>query len=40
VKVRLKTNFKKLNYVYVIGNNYRAEKDSLEKLLSSPVKIK
>jgi hypothetical protein len=29
-----------LNYVYVIGNNYRAEKDSLEKLLSNPIKIK
>lgn len=40
VKVRLKTDFKKLNYVYVIGNNYRAEKDSLEKLLSNPEKIK
>ncbi len=30
LKVKLKTDFKKLNYVYVIKNNYREEQDSLE----------
>lgn len=31
-KVRLSTNFKKVNHVYVIKNKYKPERDSLEKI--------
>jgi rod shape-determining protein MreC len=31
LKVRLTADFKKLNYVYVIKNTYKAEQDTLEK---------
>ena len=40
IKVRLKTNFKNLNYVYVVGNNYRNEKDSLEQSSLNLIKSK
>lgn len=32
VKVRLITDFKKLNYVFVIKNKFKQEKDSIEKI--------
>lgn len=33
IKVKLKTDFKKLNHVYIIKDNYKQEKDSLENVL-------
>jgi rod shape-determining protein MreC len=36
VKVKLTTDFKKLNYVYVVGNLLKAEQDSLEKVSQKP----
>ncbi len=40
LKVRLKPDFKKLNYVYVIKNDYRQEQDSLEFILKKQEEIK
>jgi rod shape-determining protein MreC len=39
LKVRLNCDFKKLNHVYVIKNNYKAEQDTLENKIK-PEKIK
>jgi rod shape-determining protein MreC len=38
--VRLNTDFKKLNYVTIVGNKYKDEQDSLEQALKTPVKKK
>ncbi|MFL5752099.1 MAG: rod shape-determining protein MreC, partial [Bacteroidia bacterium] len=39
LKVKLSTDFKKLNHVYVIRNNYKAEQDTLEQKIK-PEKVK
>jgi rod shape-determining protein MreC len=38
VKVKLSTDFKKLNYVYIVKNNYKEEKDSLEQAIKAGIK--
>lgn len=39
LKVRLSCDFKKLNHVYVVKNNYKAEQDTLEQKIK-PEKVK
>lgn len=40
LKVKLSTDFKKLNHVYVVEKKNKDEQDTLEKLLTNPVKPK